>query len=194
MEGGDTGGYSHGVLKSMMNDECRSSFRFVFICGQSLSSVGTSFPYAGGRFRTWAVIFVHGQLSHGGGGGGLPWLVSVFHCHIAVSNVAPGFPVSKESGGRGVFTHLLVVVAASDVAPRCHWRGGGVAHSSPLVPFVGGVLLSCRCCGMVIVCCGCGCGESSLSLVVAADVAFLHHSDGVLACPGGCRWWAVVWQ
>ena len=39
--GGDTGGYSHGVLKSMMNDECCSSFGFVFICGWPLSSVGT---------------------------------------------------------------------------------------------------------------------------------------------------------
>ena len=137
------------------------------------------------------VVFVHGRLSHGGGGGGLPWLVSVFRCHVTVSNVAPGFPVSKESGGRGVVTHLLVVVAASDVAPRCRWQGGGVGRSSPLV---GGVLSSCRCCGMVVVCCGCGCGESSLSLVMAADVAFLCCSDGVPACPGGCRWWVVVWR
>jgi len=194
MEGGDTGGYSHGVLKSMMNDECRSSFHFVFIRGRSLSSVGMLFPYVGSRFRTWAVVFVRGRLSRGGGGGGLLWLVSVFHCHIAVSDVAPGFPVSKESGGRGVFTHLLVVIVASDVAPRCRWRGGGVGCSSPLVPFMGGVLLSCHCCSIVVVCCGCGCGESSLSSVVAADVAFLHRSDGVPACPGGCRRWAVVWR
>jgi len=157
-----------------------------------------SFLYAGGHCRLWAccfcmqvVVFVHGRLSHGGGGGGLPWLVSVFRCHVTVSNVAPGFPVSKESGGRGVVTHLLVVVAASDVAPRCRWQGGGVGRSSPLV---GGVLSSCRCCGMVVVCCGCGCGESSLSLVMAADVAFLCCSDGVPACPGGCRWWVVVWR
>ena len=121
MEGGDTGGYSHGVLKSMTNDECHSSFRFIFVRRQSLSSVGTSFPYMGGHFRIWAVIFIHGWLLRGGGGGSLPWPVSVFRCHIAVSNVAPGFPVSKESGGRGVFTHLLVIVAASDVAPQCHW-------------------------------------------------------------------------
>jgi len=56
MEGGDTGGYSHGVLKSMMNDECRSSFGFVFVPGQSLSSVGMLFPYVGSCFRTWAVV------------------------------------------------------------------------------------------------------------------------------------------
>ena len=194
MEGGDTGGYSHGVLKSMTNNECHSLFHLVFICGSLLSSVGMSFPYAGGRFQMWVVIFVRGRLSRGGGGGGLPWPVSVFCCHIAVSDVAPGFPVSKESGGRGVCTHLLVVIAASDVAPQCRWQGGGVGCSSPLVLLVGGVLLSCRCCGMVIVCCGCGCGESSLSLVMATDVAFLRRSDGVPSCPGGCWWWAVVWQ
>ena len=56
------------------------------------------------------------------------------------------------------------------------------------------VVLSCCCCGMVIICCGHGCGQSSLSSVVAADVAFLHCSDGVPVCPGGCWWWAVVWQ
>jgi len=194
MEGGDTGGYSHGVLKSMTSDKCRSSFCFVFVRGRSLSSVGASFPYVGGHFRMWAVIFVCGRLSCGGGGGGLPWPVSVFHCHVTVSDVAPGFPVSKESGGRGVFTHLLVVVVASDVAPRCRWQGGGVGCSSPFVPFVGGVLLSCHCCGMVIICCGCGCGESSLSSVMAADMVFLRRSDGVPVCPGGCRWWAVVWR
>jgi len=103
MEGGDTGGCSHGVLKSVMNDKCPSSFRFIFIPGRSLSSVGTSFLYAGSHFRTWAVILIHGWLSRGGGGGGLPWLVLVFGCHVADSDVAPGFPVSKESGGRGVF-------------------------------------------------------------------------------------------
>jgi len=194
MEGGDTGAYSHGVLKSMMNDECRSLFHFVFVRGWLLSSVGASFPYAGSHFRMWAVIFICGWLLCGGGGDGLPWLVSVFRCHIAVSDVAPGFPVSKESGGRGVFTHLLVVIVASDMAPQCRWQGGGVGHLSPLVPLVGGVLSSCHCCGMVVVCCGHGCGESSLSLVVAADVAFRHHSDGVPACPGGCWWWAVVWR
>ena len=50
MEGGDTGGYSHGVLKSMTNDECRSLFGFIFVPGWSLSSVGTSFPYVGSHF------------------------------------------------------------------------------------------------------------------------------------------------
>jgi len=52
------------------------------------------------------------------------------------------------------------------------------------------VVSSCHCCGMVIICCGCGCSQSSLWLVVAADMVFLHHLDGVLACPGSCWWWA----
>ena len=72
-----------------------------------------SFSYLDGRcclwvrrFHTRAVVFVCGQLSCGGGGGGLLWPVSVFRCHVADSDVAPGFPVSKESGGWGVFTHL----------------------------------------------------------------------------------------
>jgi len=87
-----------------------------------------------------------------------------------------------------------VVVAASDVGPWCHWRGGGVGHSLPLVPFVGGVLLwSCGrlvvwCCPAVVV------AWSSSVVVVAADVVFLCRSDGVLACPGGCWWWVVVWR
>jgi len=83
MEGRDTGGYS--------------------LPGWSLSSVGVSFLYAGSRFRMWAVVLVCGWLSHGGGGGGLPWPVLVLGCHVTVSDMAPGFPVSKESGGRGVF-------------------------------------------------------------------------------------------
>ena len=69
MEGGDTGGYSHVVLKSMMNDECHSSFCFVFIPGRSLSSVEASFPYTGSCFQMWALIFECGRLSRGGGGG-----------------------------------------------------------------------------------------------------------------------------
>jgi len=60
MEGGDTGGYSHGVLKSMTNDECCSSFCFVFICGWSLSSVGTSFLYMGGCRVVVVVAVCHG--------------------------------------------------------------------------------------------------------------------------------------
>jgi len=69
MEGGDTGGYSHGVLKSMMDDECHSSFGFIYIPGQSLLSVGALFLYAGGHFQTWVVVFVRRQLLRGGGGG-----------------------------------------------------------------------------------------------------------------------------
>jgi len=56
MEGGDTGGYSHGVLKSMTNDECCSSFCFVFIPRQSLLSVGMLFPYTGSHFYMWVVV------------------------------------------------------------------------------------------------------------------------------------------
>jgi len=79
MEGGDTGGYS--------------------LPGWSLSSVGASFLYVGSCFQMWAVVLVRGRLSRGGGGGGLPWPVLVLGCHVADSDVAPGFPVSKESGG-----------------------------------------------------------------------------------------------
>ena len=56
MEGGDTGGYSYGVLKSMMDDECCSSFGFIFVPGRSLLSVGVSFPYTGSHFRMWVVV------------------------------------------------------------------------------------------------------------------------------------------
>jgi len=80
-----------------------------------------SFLYLGSHCRLWVchfctqvVIFECGKC--GGGGGSLPWLVLVFGCHITVSDVAPGFPVSKESGGRGVFTHLGWV----DVPCCCH--------------------------------------------------------------------------
>ena len=67
----DGGGRHWWVLTChpKINDECHSSFGFIFIPGQSLSSVGTSFPYAGSRFQTWAVVFIHGWLSHGGGSG-----------------------------------------------------------------------------------------------------------------------------
>jgi len=74
MEGGDTGGYS--------------------LPGWSLSSVGMLYLYVDSRFRIWAVILVRGRLSGGGGGGGLPWPVLVLGCHIAISDMAPGFPVS----------------------------------------------------------------------------------------------------
>ena len=160
----------------------------VVVCGRVVSVCGRSFSNAGGRFRTWVVVLIRGRLLRDGGGGGLPWPVLVLGCHVAVSDVAPGFPVSKESGGRGCLH-------------TCWWSLGlvtwplnVVGRSSPLVPLVGGVLSSCRCCGMVVVCCGCGRGESSLSSVMAADVAFLRRSDGVPACPGGCWWWAVVWR
>jgi len=184
MEGGDTGGYS--------------------LPGWLLSSVGTSFPYAGGRFRMWAVVFERGRSFSNVGGRSRTWAVVAWWWwwQSAVAGLSTWLPCrcqqcgtwlpcQQRKWGEGVFTHLLVVVAASDVAPRCHWRGGSVGCSLPLV---GGVLSSCHCCGMVVVCCGCGCGESSLSLVVAADMAFLRHSDGVPVCPGGCRWWAVVWR
>ena len=39
-------------------------------------------------------------------------------------------------------------------------------------------------------------GSSPPIDLLAADMAFLCRLDGVPACPGGCRWWAVavVWQ
>ena len=172
------------------------SFRFhmqavIVICGRIVSihgwlllSVGTSFPYTGGRFHTWAVVMWWWW-----------WWSAVAGLSISLprrcQRRGTWLPSQQRKWGEGVFTHLLVVVAASDVAPQCRWRGGGVGRSSPLV---GGVLLSCCCCGMVVVCCNRGCGESLLSSVMAADVAFLHRSDGVLACQGGCQWWAVVWR
>ena len=128
----DGGGRHWWVLTwyPKINDERQMlfivSFHFhtwavVVICGHVVSICQQSFSNVGGHFRMWVVMFICGQLSCGGGGGGLPWPVLVFSCHIAVSDMAPGFPVSKESGGRGVFTHLLVVIAASDVGPRCCW-------------------------------------------------------------------------
>ena len=167
MEGGDTGGYS--------------------LPGWSLSSVGGHCHLWARRFRTWAVV---------------AWWWWWWSAVASLSTWLPRrcqrrgtwLPCQQRKWGEGVFTHLLVVVVASDVAPQCRWRGGGVGHLSLLVPLVGGVLSSCRCCGMVIVCCGHGCGESLLSSVVAAHMVFLCHSDGVPACPGGCRWWAVVWR
>jgi len=115
MEGGDTGGYSHGVLKSMTNNECRSSFHFVFVCRRSLSSVGASFPYTGGRFRTWAVVVWWWWW----------WRSAVAGLSISLPRCCQRrgtwLPCQQRKWGEGVFTHLLVVVAASDVAPRCHW-------------------------------------------------------------------------
>ena len=134
----------------------------------------------GGHFQTWAVVFVCGWLSRGGGGGDLPWPVLVFRCHVTVSDVAPGFPVSKVSGGRGVFTHLLVVVAASDVgAHHMSLARGGVGCSLLLVPFMGGVLpwlhhhLVAWCRPAVVV-------AWSSSVVVMVVVS--HH----------CRWWWLL--
>ena len=75
----------------------------VVICGHIVSICRQLFSNAGSCFRTWVVVLVHGWLSRGGGGGGLPWPVLVLGCHVADSDMAPGFPVSKESGGRGVF-------------------------------------------------------------------------------------------
>jgi len=172
----------------------------IVVCGRIISVRGRSFSNVGGHFRTWAVVFECGRSFSNVGGCSRTWAVVVWWWwwRSAVAGLSTWLPCrcqrrgtwlpcQQRKWGEGVFTDLLVVVAASDVAPRCRWQGGGVGCSLPLVPLVGGVLSSCRCCG-------CGCGESSLLLVVAADVAFLHRSDGVPACPGGCRWWAVVWR
>jgi len=145
-----------------------------------------SFSYLGGCCCLWvhcfhmrAVVFVHGRLSCGGGGGSLPWPVLVFGCHVAVSDVAPGFPVSKESGGRGVFTHLGWV----DV-PRCHRC---VASIWPALVHL--VMWRCR---VVLVVLGHSVvgwltrvrrlGLSVLVVIVASDVA--------LPC---CRWSFLLW-
>jgi len=93
---------------------------------------------------------------------------------------------------------VLVVIAASDMGPQCCWALiaiGAICGWCVVVVASSShrVVSSCHCCGMVVICCGCGCGQSLLSSVVAADMAFLCCLDGILACPGGCRWWAVVW-
>ena len=75
----------------------------IVICGRIVSVRGRSFLNTGSCFRMWVVVLICGQLSRGGGGGSLLWPVLVLGCHVADSDVAPGFPVSKESGGRGVF-------------------------------------------------------------------------------------------
>jgi hypothetical protein len=98
---GGSGGYSPGVLKSTTKDECRSSFgcshtwAVVFVCWCSLSCVGVSFPYVGGRFRTrrvisyvglsfhmwvcrfraWAAVFIRGRFSSYVGGRLRMWAV-----------------------------------------------------------------------------------------------------------------------
>ena len=189
----DRGGRHWWVLTwcPKINDEQRMPFIILFcfhmravvvVCGRIVSICRRSFSYVGGCRVVVVVVVCCGRSQY----------------FVATSLTATWHLASlsaKKVGGEVCLcTHLLVVVAASDMAPRCHWRGGGVGHSLPLVPFVGGVLSSCCCCGMVVICCGCGCGESSLLSVVAADVAFWHRSDGVPACPGGCWWWAVVWQ
>jgi len=92
----------------------------------------------------WAVIFIRGQLSRGGGGGGLLWLVLLFGCHVAVSNMGP----------------------------QCHWRGGGVGCSSLLVPFMGGVLS--RSCRRLIVWCHPAVVVAWLSSVVVVVVVSHH--------------------
>jgi hypothetical protein len=74
--GGDSGGYSPGVLKSTTNDECRSSFgcshtwAVVFVCGCSLTYVGGRLRFRSWacRFRTWAAVFVCGRIVVGRGG------------------------------------------------------------------------------------------------------------------------------
>jgi len=195
MEGGDTGGYSHGVLKSMTNDECRSSFHFVFVCGRSLSSVGASFPYMGSRFRMWVVVFVRGWLSCGGGGGSLLWPVSVFHCHVAVSNVAPGFPVSKESGGRGclhtcwwslrLVTWPLDVVGEGVVlGARRRWCRWWVVCCRPAV------VVAWPSSVVIVVVVSHRCRWSWLLMWRSCIVRMVYRRVQVVV--GGGRWWAVV--
>jgi len=80
---------------------CFHTWAVIVVCGHVVSIRRWSFSYVGSHFRMWVVVAW--------------WPVSVFGCHVAVSDMAPGFPVSKESGGRGVFTHLGWV----DVPRRC---------------------------------------------------------------------------
>lgn len=88
MEGGDSGEYSHGVLKSMMNDKCHivTSFSFVgnylhtwmvtFVCGQYASFVG-------GMHHLHVICVICGHHHHWGVRGGCFWvgmLMSVGSC------------------------------------------------------------------------------------------------------------------
>jgi len=66
------------------------------------------------------------------------------------------------------------------LGPQCRWQGGGVGHSSPLVPFVGGVLswlhhchvlVSCHC--LITWCCSAIVVAWLLSVVVVVVVS--HH-------------------
>jgi hypothetical protein len=98
-EGETVVGYSHGVLKSTTNDECRSAFgcspmgavvfarRFrlwavIFVRGRSLS-------YVGGRCRTWAVAVVRGR-SFSSVDASFRTRAVVFECGRSLSDVLVG--------------------------------------------------------------------------------------------------------
>jgi hypothetical protein len=105
--GGDSGGYSPGVLKSTLNDECRSSFGrshmwvVVFVCRCSLSYMGVSFPYVGSHFCMRVCRFVCrcGQLSSNVGG--------CLHTQVVVF-ICGWLPLG----------HMMVVVCGGSVGRR----------------------------------------------------------------------------
>jgi hypothetical protein len=138
-EGGDSGGYSHGVLKSMTNDECHSSFgcshmwAVIFVCGCSLSCMGGCFCFHSWAwcFRTWAIIFVcrHvvfgcGQLSSNIGSCLCTWAV-VFglllpypHMMVVVCHA----PVLLSVGSGVLLSHRRSAAGTGDVALTCCHR------------------------------------------------------------------------
>ena len=138
----------------------------------------------------WAVVFIHGWLLCGGGG--LPWPVLVFHCHVAVSDMAPGFPVSKESGGRGclhtcwwslrLVTWPLDVVGEGVVlGTHRHWCRSWVVccHPAVVVAWSSSVV--------VVVVVSHRCRRSWLLMWRSCVVQMVNRHVQVVV--GGGRWW-----
>jgi len=103
-----------------------------------------------------------------------------WHCHVVLVVLGHSM-VGWSTRVRRLGLSVLVVVAASDMGPRCHWREGGVRRSLLLVPFMGGVLswshhhLVTWCCPAVVV-------AWSSSVVVVVVVS--HHCREVFTLPG----------
>jgi len=94
-------------------------------------------------------------------------------CHVAESdNVAPAFIVNNRWRGR-----------SCEYLPRLVWlkKMNNVLFVVQLPRHRSGTHL------LVMV------GDMVLTVVLAMFECGVVVLDGVLACPGGCQWWAVVW-